>query len=535
MTPRTVLRKSRVRDDRHNGGDQEFRDLLRDRRSEGTERFRAALQGCRAMFTIDDARAFLAKNTRRRQANKVLHGHPSPLFWRERDLPLEERLQERRDANIMVPKNLGVYVATPYCLPTDPDRCGFCLFPSETYRGRAQLETYRRYLEREVEMLRPWFAGDHVTSVYFGGGTANLYPAAVYPELPRLVERLTGAPLSGAEMTLEGIPQLFTRDKIAAIKEGGFTRVSMGVQQIDDDMIALSGRKQTAKHVWQTIEWCAEADLSLSVDLIFGWPNQTEARMVADLERVVAAGVRHITHYELNVAGRSDFARNHRDSLPSIEENQHLYRVGKQVLTEAGYRQATVYDWEKEADGSARYRFEEDLHRTFLVERDELRGNEMLGLGYAGVCNFPGTPDDPGVTYFNHTNLDAYFAALDARKWPVERGFSFATEDLRLVWLFQTMQTLSIDTEQYRCVFGTDVRADFGAAVEALEERGWATQAGAQIEIIGDGELMVPTIQALFAQPRTDDLRRSASAPPPGMKAARRAGRGEERRRLPVC
>ncbi|MEM6995212.1 MAG: radical SAM protein [Myxococcota bacterium] len=412
----------------------------------------------------------------------------------------------------------------------------FCLFPSETYRGRAQLQTYRGYLEREIEMLRPWFAGDEVTSVYFGGGTANLYPAADYPELPRLVERLTGVPLSAtAELTLEGIPQLFTRDKVAAIKDGGFTRVSMGVQQIDDDMIALSGRKQTAKHVWQTVEWCAELGLSLSVDLIFGWPNQTEARMVADLERVIAAGVRHITHYELNVAGRSDFARNHRDALPSIEDNQHLYQVAKQLLSQAGYRQATVYDWEKADDDRARYRFEEDLHRTFYADGETLRGNEMLGLGYAGVCNLPGTPDDPGLTYFNHTNLDAYFEALDAGRWPVERGFSFAAEDLRLVWLFQTMQTLRIDTDQYRRVFGSELRTDFGVEVQAIEEREWALQEGTQLRIIGPGELMVPTIQALFAARRTDALRRGASAPPPGMKAARRAGRREGPVRLPVC
>ncbi|MBF8261294.1 MAG: putative Oxygen-independent coproporphyrinogen III oxidase (modular protein), partial [candidate division NC10 bacterium] len=114
-------------------------------------------------------------------------------------------------------------------------------------------------------------------------------------------------------------------------------------------MIKLSGRKQKAKHVFQTLEWCQELGLRSSVDLIFGWPRQTIEQMLKDLDAIVRTGVRHITHYELNVAGRTDFARNHRDELPSIDQNLEMYRVSKQFLESHGYRQVTAYDWEKTA------------------------------------------------------------------------------------------------------------------------------------------------------------------------------------------
>ena len=78
------------------------------------------------------------------------------------------------------------------------------------------------------------------------------------------------------------------------------------------EMIAMSGRKQKAAQVFDAIAWCRRLGLSVSVDLIFGWPRQTTTGMLRDLESVVEAGVDHLTHYELNVGGRTDFAVNRR-------------------------------------------------------------------------------------------------------------------------------------------------------------------------------------------------------------------------------
>jgi hypothetical protein len=121
------------------------------------------------------ARTYIETHRRRRHSNRVLHGHPSPIFWQRGTVPVKEIMASREQSLRDVPKSLNLYVATPYWLPTNPDRCGFCLFPSEVYRGRGQLDTYLRYLEREAAMYRPFLAGTPLTSVYFGGGTSNLY------------------------------------------------------------------------------------------------------------------------------------------------------------------------------------------------------------------------------------------------------------------------------------------------------------------------------------------------------------------------
>ncbi|TPT71912.1 radical SAM protein, partial [Acinetobacter baumannii] len=121
----------------------------------------------------------------------------------------------------------------------------------------------------------------------------------------------------------------------------GFNRVSMGVQQVNDELITTSSRKQTRKQVFDAIEWFHKYSLSCNVDLIYGWPNQTVEAMLRDLESIVQSGIKHITHYELNIAGRSDFATKQKQNTPSIEKKIEMYNIAKQFLISKGYKQKT--------------------------------------------------------------------------------------------------------------------------------------------------------------------------------------------------
>jgi oxygen-independent coproporphyrinogen-3 oxidase len=464
---------------------------------------------------------FVRKQGARRQSNKVLHGHPSPMFWDPADIPSAEVL--RAAPSPPTTKGTNLYIATPYCLPTDPDRCGFCLFPSEIYEGHGQLARYLTYLRKEGEMYRDRFAAATVSSIYFGGGTSNLYKPAQYATLLDIVREFFRVP-DGIEITLEGIPQLFTREKLLAMKDAGMNRVSIGAQQLDPEMIKLSGRKQTAAHVYNSIEWCQELGLEASVDLIFGWPTQTPEKMLEDLGAIVGTGIRHITHYELNVAGRSDFAVNHRETLPSIAQNVEMYRISKEFLTSHGYTQGTVYDWEKRdpdtsSNGAGRYLYEENLRRTlYFDEQGDLQGHDMLGWGFAGVTIFTAL-DAPAASFMNPTSVDRYFQMLDAGQMPIERGFSLSRLDVQLLYLFQALQTMYIDGTSYGQVFRSSLVEGFRPLWDALEELGWARVEGASVRVVGDGELGVPVIQAAISHERVEEIRTSR--------------RGRESRELP--
>ena len=456
--------------------------------------------------------AFVEKRRRRRQSNKVLHGHPSPVHWLESDIAMNEVLDASARANQEIPKQINLYVGTPYCLPTEPDRCGFCLFPSEIYTGRRQLDEYLEHLEREGDMFRDHFAGARLASIYFGGGTSNLYKADQYPRLMEIVRGVFDIPPQ-IEVTLEGIPQTFSHDKLLAMKQSGMTRISMGVQVLDKELIKASGRKQNADQVFQTLEWCQALGLPASVDLIFGWPNQTIDQMVHDLEAVAATGVTHITHYELNVAGRTDFARNRRRELPSTEENLEMYRVGKAVLEARGYTQVTAYDFERRnADLPSAYLYEELFRKPFQSNENGPIGFDAWGWGYAGISFFFGTPQSPGWAFMNQVRIDEYFRCIREHRYPVMRGFRYTATDLRLHLLFQELQGLAVDRPAYRRFFGLDVVDEHAAVWDALGDLGWVTVSDDRVTVLGDGVFYLPLVQNALGYDRLEQMRKKQRA-----------------------
>jgi oxygen-independent coproporphyrinogen-3 oxidase len=456
-------------------------------------------------------RAYIESHRRRRHSNRVLHGHPAPLFWRARDISVPAVLAARGDHRDGVSTQLNLYVGSPYCLATTPERCGFCLFPSEVYRGRSQLDQYLGYLEREGELYRPFLGGSPLATVYFGGGTSNLYRAAQYARLFAVVRDLFPGLGPATEITLEGIPQLFTWEKLQAMRSAGVGRISIGVQQLDDELIAFSGRKQTSAQVFQAIEWCRDLGLAVSVDLIFGWPRQTVERMVRDLEAVVAAGVDHLTHYELNIGGPSHFAQQRAHELPSVEETLDMYRAARDFLNTHGYRQVTTYDWERLESRTPQLAYEDAWRERFSMGRvGRLRVSQTWGWGFAGVSHFFGGHGARGWTYMNQTRLADYFRALDIGAFPVERAFHYTEDtDFRLTLLFQMLISMAVDRQLYGSVTGVDVAEEFAGIWDALTERGWTNVTPARVEVVGDGVFYTPLIQSLLARARVAELRRA--------------------------
>jgi oxygen-independent coproporphyrinogen-3 oxidase len=169
---------------------------------------------------VDFARRYIENHLDKRQVNKIQHAFPSPRFWNETDVPVHDVLDSRRKLKEMGSGSpINLYIGAPFCIQTSPSKCGYCLFPVEVFAGNPALERYFDYLKKEASMYKEALAGQTLGAVYIGGGTANLYKAEKYPQLMDLIQDLF--PVIGPEVdiTLEGIPQLFTREKLKNIKE----------------------------------------------------------------------------------------------------------------------------------------------------------------------------------------------------------------------------------------------------------------------------------------------------------------------------
>jgi oxygen-independent coproporphyrinogen-3 oxidase len=455
-----------------------------------------------ACVDVESARRYIETHLDRRQVNKIQHGFPSPRYWTERSVPVSEVLADRRWlAETGRGSVVNLYVGVPYCIKTAPGRCGYCLFPVEEFKGNNALEVYFSYLQREADLYRPALEGQALGAVYFGGGTSNLYKAEKYHDLMDLVRSLFPQIAPQVDVTLEGIPQLFTREKMQSIRDAGMNRISMGVQQVNERLNSFSGRKQTTQHVIQAIEWAREAELGCNVDLIFGWPQQTVATMLQDLETVISWGVYDITHYELNVGGPTDFALNRYHELPSTLSNLEMYREAHDLLQSHGYEQLTAYNWRKPGDPFARAYEEGVTHRFDSMD--------TLGLGYAAITFFGDAALEPNHlwSYINWRSLAEYMQAVDEGRFPVERGFAHEPIDFQIAMVFRNLFGLELDRPAFAAAFGVDVYDQFAPVWDALWERDLVRVSPESIELTGDGPFYTPMVQALLAEGRYQQLR----------------------------
>ncbi|MCY4640516.1 MAG: radical SAM family heme chaperone HemW [Chloroflexi bacterium] len=241
------------------------------------------------------------------------------------------------------PEALGLYVHVPFCT----SRCGYCDF--NAYAGVDHLVP--EYVEALVSELGLWSAaarGQRVVSVFFGGGTPSLLPLA---EMARIVEAIgTGYEVAaGAEWTLEANPTELTGEHLRGLADLGIGRLSMGVQSMHPEELALLDRQHTPERVEQAVADARAAGFSsLNLDLIFGLPEQPLARWQQSVERVLALGPDHLSCYALSVEpGTPLHYRVAKGEVPEPDPDDaaEQYEWVRDRLGRAGYAHYEISNW----------------------------------------------------------------------------------------------------------------------------------------------------------------------------------------------
>jgi oxygen-independent coproporphyrinogen-3 oxidase len=210
-----------------------------------------------------------------------------------------------------------LYVHIPFC----KHKCGYCDF--NAYAGMDGLmSTYVEALERELEAARARFTFEALDTLYLGGGTPSLLPAELMSRLLRsLRDGFNLAP--GAEVTLEANPASTDPDKLAAWREGGVNRLSLGVQGFDPKALAVLERKTDGAQAVRAYRQAREAGFAnINLDLIFAVPFQSEASWRDTLRRAADLEPEHLSCYSLTFEpGTLLTRRRDRGVVPEVESD----------------------------------------------------------------------------------------------------------------------------------------------------------------------------------------------------------------------
>lgn len=184
---------------------------------------------------------------------------------------------------------LGLYVHVPFCATT----CDFCAFYQTVPKGDA-VERFLAGVEREAALLD--LAGRRADTAFWGGGTPGLLRPAELERLGRLTRSLAGG--SPAEWTVELAPATVTADRLAVLRDAGVTRVSLGVQSFQPELLDALGRQHSRAQVLRAHDLVrAQGFASVNLDLMFALPNQTPTQWRADLEEAVGLAPDHLSTY----------------------------------------------------------------------------------------------------------------------------------------------------------------------------------------------------------------------------------------------
>jgi oxygen-independent coproporphyrinogen-3 oxidase len=336
-------------------------------------------------------------------------------------------LAPARAAGPLVDRSLfGVYVHVPFCLT----RCHYCDFV--TYTGMEGLRRpYAAALLREAELAVAGLGGAGerrdlpvVTSIFVGGGTPTLLPPGDLARLLGHLRRLLPV-APDAEVTVEANPETVDPALAEGLVAAGVTRVSLGGQSFDDEVLAALGRPHDAAQVGRAVAALREGagarpgGLDLNLDLIFGCPGEDEGSWARSLEAAVALGPEHLSAYALTIEPATKFGRlvaAGRMRAPGEDLLADRYEVACAVLAGAGYAHYEVSNWAlgpSDADGIPAHASRHN--RTYW------RRGAYLGLG-AGAHEFAPDGEAGGVRRWNVGGVPEYLEAVRTGRRPTEGG-----------------------------------------------------------------------------------------------------------------
>ena len=243
-------------------------------------------------------------------------------------------------------KPLGIYVHIPFC----KSKCEYCDFYS--LGGSRDRRTTDQYLQaladhiRETGRLAPDYTVD---TVYFGGGTPSFFGAE---NLEKILDELQKRFHFGAdpEITLEANPDSVTPQGLKRLVRAGFNRISIGVQSDQDDMLKRLGRPHTYEQARMAVVRAREAGFAnLSLDLMFGLPNQSREQWMETLRHVIDLKADHISCYGLKVEeGTKLWTYKDCANLPDDDAQADMYFYAVETLEQFGYHQYEISNFAKD-------------------------------------------------------------------------------------------------------------------------------------------------------------------------------------------
>jgi oxygen-independent coproporphyrinogen-3 oxidase len=384
---------------------------------------------------------------------------------------------------------LGIYLHIPFCRK----RCHFCYFKVYTDKNAAEVEGYLDTAIQELTIYseKAVIGGRKPKFIYFGGGTPSYISSR---QLSSLVERMKRLlPWDEAEeVAFECEPGTLTEGKLQVIKDLGVTRLSLGIENFDDDILKVNGRAHTSKEIGPAYSFARSIGFpQINIDLIAGMVGETTENWRECVRKTIELDPDSVTIYQMEVPYNTTIFR-------------EMKVMGQSVAPVAAWK--TKRDWvgyafaELENAGytvRSAYTAVKNPARTRFVYTDLLwSGADMLGLGVASFSHLQGTH------FQNEHEFETYSEKLRQGELPIYRALTLTGEQRMIRELILQMKLGRVSNQYFKDKFDVGIQERFREPVRILRDRGFLTTGADSIRLTREGLLQVDRLLYEFFLPQ---------------------------------
>jgi oxygen-independent coproporphyrinogen-3 oxidase len=406
-----------------------------------------------------------------------------------------EQLSARIDANNRTPRDLSIYFHIPFC----ETLCWFCGCTTVITLNHDKGKDYIDYLGHDVAMMATRLNPDRkVVQLHFGGGSPTFLRPDEIRRLGDIIHKhFKFSP--DIEASVEVDPRRLTRDHMVALREVGFNRASMGVQDFNPQVQEAIHRIQPREMTQQAMDWMRELGYgSINLDLIYGLPHQTPATFNETLDTVLEMkpdrlAVFSYAHVPWIKPSQKILEQK---VLPTPESKlQVLKLVIERLTTDDQYVYIGMDHFAKPDDELAVAQRHKQLQRNFQGYSTRA-GSDIYSFGMSAISQIP------GAYWQNEKELPKYQEAVDAGRVPLHRAYFLTDEDkIRRETIMRVMCDLSLDFAAMSQTLGINFAQHFASELAALapfEADGLVKRTSTGLEVTNAGRLFIRNIAMCF-------------------------------------
>ncbi len=398
---------------------------------------------------------------------------------------------------------LSLYVHIPFCAHV----CYYCACNKVVTADRSRARDYLDYLYKEIRLQASLVDPDRrVEQLHFGGGTPTFLSEEELCELMGVLrDNFRLAEDDSGEYSIEIDPRELRQDTLGILRELGFNRLSLGVQDINPDVQKAVHRVQPLEDTLAVLEQARRLGFrSTNMDLMYGLPLQTVDSFSATLDAVIEARPERLSVF--NYAHLPERFKPQRrinvEDLPSADEKLAILALTIERLTAAGYQYIGMDHFALRDDELAEAQRTGSLHRNFQGYSTHA-DSDLVAMGVSAISSMPG-----GYTQ-NHTDLQAYCSDLDSARLPIARGVAINDDDrLRAEVIQQLICHNHLNMRRVESEFGIRFESYFEQELRQLgvmQDDGLLEVDDRQIVVNQRGRLLIRNICKVFDRYRAQE------------------------------